>query len=254
MIQSPSRSRTRVTWQRYVAAASAVCAVTGAVAIVVAVVGGPGPGLSGYVSEAGISSSPYAAVYRGGVFGLAACLLMLAAALPAAPADELPGGAVLGSLMSSRLPAVVRSAAQLPVVRLIIGLLTGARAASALLVAGAVATAVSGTVSCSDGCPLPPYDRVTVADLVHGGASIAAVAACVFAMLAVALTTVDPVRLRVSVTAAAVALPLSAAVGLAMLTQGRGTTVGLLERLLLADIVWWAVCLATVLALSRSRP
>lgn len=198
-------------WRRAAAAIAAIAVTTGVAAVALAVVAGPGPGLTGYVSEAGVASSGYASTYRLGVFGLAAGLLLLAAALP-----------------------------------------TPLRLASALLVAAAGATTLSGAVTCSDGCPLPPFEPATSADLVHGGASVTAVAACVFAILAVAASGRAPLVLRrVSAGAAAVALPLSAAVGLAMLTLGRGTVVGVVERVLLAVVALWVITTALALALAR---
>ncbi|GIG86592.1 DUF998 domain-containing protein [Plantactinospora endophytica] len=126
------------------------------------------------------------------------------------------------------------------------------RLATGLLVASAVATVVSAGVSCRAACPLPPFDRVTLADLVHGGASIAAVAGTVFAMLALAATTgvAWPLR-RIAVAAAVVALPLSAIAGLALLLVGRSLLMGAVERLLLLDLAVWGV--ATALTLGRTR-
>ncbi|WFE38963.1 DUF998 domain-containing protein [Micromonospora sp. WMMD998] len=130
---------------------------------------------------------------------------------------------------------------------------TAARAASVLLGVGAVATTLSGTVTCSAGCPLPPFEAATVADLVHGGASIAATAAVVFAMLALVCSPAVGVALRrVAAIGAALALPLSGAVGLAMLLVGRGTLVGLLERSLLTVTAAWG--LATAVVLVRRGP
>ncbi|MBX7268441.1 DUF998 domain-containing protein [Micromonospora sp. Llam7] len=125
------------------------------------------------------------------------------------------------------------------------------RIAGALLTAGGLATVLSGAVTCSAGCPLPPFERATVADLVHGGASIAATAAVVFAMIAIARcpTTVPRLR-RTASLAAAVALPLAGAVGLAMLFAGRGSLVGVLERLLLAVAALWGVATALMLAIA----
>ncbi|MEV0328318.1 DUF998 domain-containing protein [Micromonospora echinospora] len=199
--------------RRAAAAGAAACVLGGAIAVVVAVVAGPGPGLTGYVSEAGVTDSGYAPTYRAGVFALAAGLLLLAVALPAA-----------------------------------------ARPAAALLVAGSACTLLSGAVTCSDGCPLPPFERATTADLVHGGASIAGVAAVVFAMVAVALCSAAGMRVRrVAAVGALVALPLAAAVGLAMLVVGRSALVGVLERLLLAETVGWGLATAVLLSLP-SRP
>jgi hypothetical protein len=202
-----------LTLRAAAAAAAAGCILAGASAVTVAVLAGPGPGFTGYVSEAGITGSDHAPTYRVGVYALAAGLLLLAAALP---------------------PAL--------------------RVAAALLAAGGLGTALSGAVTCSTGCPLPPFERATVADLVHGGASIAATAAVVLAMVAVTLARDAGARLRrLSALAAAVALPLCAAVGLAMLLVGRGTLVGVLERVVLAIAVLWGVAAATTVGLVDRR-
>ncbi|NYF57536.1 DUF998 domain-containing protein [Micromonospora purpureochromogenes] len=193
------------------ASAAAGCLLAGTVAVTVAVVAGPGPGLTGYVSEAGVADSGYAPTYRIGVFALAAALLLLATALPAA-----------------------------------------LRLAAALLGAGSVFTLLSAVVRCSTGCPLPPFQAATVADLVHGGSSIAAVAAVVFAMLALAWSpATTPALRRVSALGGALALPLSGAIALAMLVAGRGGLVGGLERVLLAVTFGWGLAAATALGLRR---
>ncbi|MFG1868076.1 DUF998 domain-containing protein [Micromonospora arborensis] len=200
--------------RRVAGSAAAGCALAGAVAVTVAVVAGPGPGLTGYVSEAGIAGSGHAATYRIGVLALAAALLLVGAALP-----------------------------------------PGVWAAPALLATAAVFTAVSGAVTCSAGCPLPPFERATAADLVHGGASIAATAAVVFAMITLAVSgPAGPVVRWLARVAAALALPLCATVGLAMLVVGRGAVVGVLERLILALAAVWGVTTATALALDRRPP
>ncbi|ROT33313.1 DUF998 domain-containing protein [Micromonospora sp. HM5-17] len=179
--------------------AAAACTVAGTGAVLLAVRAAPSLGLAGYVSEAGTAPSPGAALYRAGIFGLAAGLALLAAALP---------------------PTT--------------------RVAAALLGASAAGTVVSGAVPCTNGCPLPPYESVSLADLVHGGASVAAVAAGVFAMLALwsSAEVSRPVR-RLAAGAAVLALPLSAAVGLGMVIVGRGLLVGVVERLLLGIGVLW---------------
>ncbi|MEU5914357.1 DUF998 domain-containing protein [Micromonospora sp. NPDC047527] len=200
--------------RRAAASAAAGGALAGAVAVTFAVVFGPGPGLTGYVSEAGIAGSAYAAAYRIGVLALAGALLLLAVALP-----------------------------------------PGVRIAPALLATSAVFTAVSGAVTCSAGCPLPPFERATVADLVHGGASIVATAAVVLTMAVLAGSEQSgPAVRRLAARAATLAFPLCAAVGVAMLVVGRGTLVGVLERLVLGLAVLWAVATATTLALSRFIP
>ncbi|WP_433130566.1 DUF998 domain-containing protein [Micromonospora sp. CA-240977] len=198
--------------RRAAGSAAAGCGLAGAVAVTVAVVAGPGPGLTGYVSEAGIAGSGHAATYRIGILALAAALLLIGAALP---------------------PGVWA-------------------AAPALLATGAVLSAVSGAVTCSAGCPLPPFERTTTADLVHGGASIAATASVVFAMLTLSVSgPAGPAVRRLAAVTAALALPLCATVGLAMLVVGRGAVVGVLERLVLALLVAWGVATSTALALDR---
>ncbi|SIN38368.1 DUF998 domain-containing protein [Micromonospora cremea] len=191
--------------------ASAGSGLAGAVAVVVAVLSGSGPWLTGYVSEAGTADGGHAATYRIGILALAGSLLLLAAALP-----------------------------------------PGVRAAPALLAAGALFTAASGAVTCSAGCPLPPFERATAADLVHGGASIAATASVVFAMVALAVSgpAGRTVR-RLAGGAGALSLPLCASVGLAMLVIGRGAVVGVLERLILALAILWGLTTAIALALTR---
>ncbi|MFG1651190.1 DUF998 domain-containing protein [Micromonospora sp. NPDC049275] len=131
----------------------------------------------------------------------------------------------------------------------------GVRVAPALLATGAVLTAVSGAVTCSAGCPLPPFERTTVADLVHGGASIAATAAVVLAMVALAVSgPAGAMVRRLAAGTATLALPLCATVGVAMLVVGRGALVGVVERLVLGLAVLWGVATGTALALaSRHR-
>ncbi|MGI5522838.1 DUF998 domain-containing protein [Micromonospora sp. CA-259024] len=197
--------------RRVAGSAAAGCTLAGAVAVTVAVVAGPGAGLTGYVSEAGIAGSGHASTYRIGILALAGALLLLGAALP-----------------------------------------PGVWAAPALLATGAVCTAVSGAVTCSAGCPLPPFENATTADLVHGGASIVATASVVFAMVTLAVSgSAGPAVRRLAGVAAALALPLCVMVGLAMLVVGRGAVVGVLERLILALAVLWSLATATALALAR---
>jgi hypothetical protein len=117
-------------------------------------------------------------------------------------------------------------------------------AAGAALAAGAVFAALSGAVTCSPGCPLPPHDRPTARDLVHAGASVAALALCALAMVLLARSVTDPVARRISLVGAAVAVPLLAAAGSAMLLIGRSTVTGVLERLALAACLGWLVTIA----------
>ncbi|WP_341719584.1 DUF998 domain-containing protein [Micromonospora sp. FIMYZ51] len=236
---------------RVAAAGAALGVLVGASLVTLAVVAGPGPGLTGYVSEAGVADSGYAWTYRIGVFALALALLLLSAALH-------PDGGRRGSAGWCGVAfrhggagwcgsAAWRGSGGWRGDR-------GLRVAAALLVAGALATGLSGAVTCSAGCPLPPFEQATVADLVHGAASVAATAAVVFAMIAIALAPAAGRALRrIAATATVVALPLAGAVGLTMLFVGRGSLVGVLERLLLAVAAGWGLVTAAALARRRRR-
>jgi len=132
----------------------------------------------------------------------------------------------------------------------------------AVAAAGALAVAVpclliSGVVQCSAGCPLPPYEHPTAGDLVHAGASIAAVALCGLAMLAAALWSVD-LRVR-SLSRAMLWLlvPAGTAMAAALLFAGRTVLTGVLERVCLAGCLLWvaaAAALRTRPAAPRTRP
>jgi hypothetical protein len=126
-------------------------------------------------------------------------------------------------------------------------LLPVARLAAAALASAAAFTVASGSVTCSDGCPLPPFERATGADLVHGGASILAVAVCVGTMLLLAGGAGPAVLTRPARVALAAAGPLSVSVGLAMLVAGHGAATGVLERALLLVIAGWLFAVGALL-------
>jgi hypothetical protein len=129
--------------------------------------------------------------------------------------------------------------------------------AGALLLLAGAATVGSGTVSCSDGCPLPPYEITTAPDVIHAAASVLAVGATVLGMAALARPGPDRVLRACALGALALAGPLSAGVGLAMLLAGRGTAIGVLERALLTVTATWLVLTAARVAVpapdARSR-
>ncbi|MFY1660221.1 MULTISPECIES: DUF998 domain-containing protein [unclassified Micromonospora] len=125
----------------------------------------------------------------------------------------------------------------------------GVRAAAGLLGVGAVATVLSGAVTCSEGCPLPPFEATTVADLVHGGASIAATAAVVLAMLVLLFSpAADRGLRRIAAVGAAVALPVAAVVAAALLLVGRSALLGVSERVLLVVVAAWGLVTSGYLA------
>jgi hypothetical protein len=116
-----------------------------------------------------------------------------------------------------------------------------------LLAAGGLLAGLSGSVPCSVGCPLPPYQSPTAADLVHAAASILAVSAIVLAMIAIAAVAADPMLRQVSRVAAWIVVPVLATMGVAMLAIGRGHLTGLLERSVLTLAAAWALTMCVQL-------
>jgi hypothetical protein len=131
---------------------------------------------------------------------------------------------------------------------LLLAFAAGAAAAGLRPVAGLAALAVSlavpgllvsGTVQCSAGCPLPPYEHPTRGDLLHAGASMAAVGLCALAMLAAALWSTDRgVRLG-SRWAVAVMIPAGTAMLAGLLLVGKTPFTGAVERVCLAGCLAW---------------
>jgi hypothetical protein len=115
-----------------------------------------------------------------------------------------------------------------------------ARAAAALLAVAASMAAVSAAVPCSAGCPLPPYEAFTVADLVHTGAAMIGLAAVFVAMVTMAISVaVPPWQRRWAGGFAVAMLPLAVTEGLGMLLVGRGTLTAVVERVLLTVTACW---------------
>ena len=183
----------------------------GAMIMLAALIGAPGSWLTGYVSEAGTASQPYAAAYRAGLLVLALGVGLLGAAFAEQP-HARPG-------FPRRPGALVAT----------------------LLAASALMAATAGVVSCSDRCPLPPFEPTTVADVVHTAAGIAGIALLAVAMLVVAVLDPRPVLRRLAVAGAAGTVPLGVALGLTMLFAGRGPLGAVLERVLLVVAVSWLV-------------
>lgn len=117
------------------------------------------------------------------------------------------------------------------------------RWAALALLAAAPAVAVSGAVSCTDGCPLPPYAATTARDLGHAAASVIGVGCCALAMLAAAWLASGWLR-HASRIAVAAGWPLLIATAAGILAVGRGTFTGLTERLGLAVCVGWLLAVA----------
>lgn len=119
--------------------------------------------------------------------------------------------------------------------------------AATLLGAATPLVALSAAVSCTTGCPLPPYEQTTGTDLAHAAASLAGVACCALAMLQLARLAA-PGRLR-SVTRLALAVCWPPLVGTAVLILlvGRGPVTGQVERFALAACIAWLIATAALL-------
>jgi hypothetical protein len=123
--------------------------------------------------------------------------------------------------------------------------------ATLLGIAGGLA-GISGVVPCSDGCPLPPYEPTTVADVTHTAASIIGMVALAGAIALVAFSgPFDPLLRRLAAVAAVAVVPLGAALGLTMLFAGNGPLSAALERVLLVVAVSWLVGTSVVAATAR---
>jgi hypothetical protein len=117
----------------------------------------------------------------------------------------------------------------------------------ALLGLAAVLAATSGAVRCSSGCPLPPFEPTTVADVVHAAASIVGMVTLAAAMVAVAVArALRPATRRLACCAAALTVPLGGFLGLTMLFVGRSGLGASLERVLLVLAVSWLIGTALV--------
>jgi Protein of unknown function (DUF998) len=120
-----------------------------------------------------------------------------------------------------------------------------------LLLVSAVLASLSATVPCSPGCPLPPYETPTVADLVHGVGSTVGVGLTALAVLVLALSRrPGPVR-RLSRGFLWPLVPLGATMAFALAFLGRGWTIGVAERALLVVILAWMFLAGLVTALAH---
>ena len=105
--------------------------------------------------------------------------------------------------------------------------------ATALLVGAGLTTVVSASVPCSAGCPLPPYEDASGADLVHAGASIIGVGLFALAMAALGVWATDRGMRTIGRVGAALLIPLGLTIGVCMLAVGRGQATSTLERTIL---------------------
>jgi hypothetical protein len=221
IVRLPASAGPVTTAGRALSAAAGLATLIGATIMLVALVAAPGSWLQGYVSEAGTGGQPHARAYRWGLILLAFGVLLLALSIL-----RLGRGAP-----SRRTFALLRGAA-------------------VLLGVAAVLAATSGSVPCSNRCPLPPFEPTTVMDVVHTAASIAGLAVLAAAMVLIALAPMRQAIRGLASVAIVCTVPLGAVLGLTMLLVGRGAVAATAERALLFVAVCWLVGTA---ALLRSR-
>ena len=220
----------------------------------------------GYVSEAGAPGAPLRGLYRAGVYGVAIALAFFAAAVIALVREEDRRGTLLRSAAPgspSRWAGVSRWA-------------VGPAGVALAFAAAAPLAATSGAVSCTPGCPLPPFESPSQSDIVHALASIGGFGLATGAMLLLAIgeagavgssgpagataeaagATAEAVRTRdplraASRVSAGLLVPLLAITGLVMLVTGRGLLAGLLERAALGVALGWLVTAAVTVTIRR---
>ncbi|GAA2624506.1 hypothetical protein GCM10010399_64850 [Dactylosporangium fulvum] len=206
--------------RRWCAGLATAAACLGAVGLAVSVAGSAP---FRYVSESGVAGAPHAGLYRASMLLLAASLALLA--VPARHTLSFPvriGGLVLAPM------AMVSG-------------LGGLTLAVAAPLAG-----LSGLVTCSPGCPLPPYETPTANDLVHAAGAIGALLLLALVMLLYATQPDATALRRVGRFGILVAYPplILSAAGIALL--GRGLFTGLMERTALVAVSAWLIMTAAL--------
>ncbi|GGK90107.1 DUF998 domain-containing protein [Mangrovihabitans endophyticus] len=191
-----------------------------------------------------------------GLCVFAGAVIMLVA-LIATPGDWLHGYVSEAGAAGQPYAGVYRTG--LLVLAAGIGVLGGvvspmSRLAARLLLAAALLAGASGAVTCSAGCPLPPYERSTLTDLAHATASVVGMIVLAAAMAAVAWTVRDHVQRRMAAAALAPTVPLGAVLGVTMLVAGRGVLSAAVERVVLVVAVSWLIGAATVVAAAQPTP
>ncbi len=135
-----------------------------------------------------------------------------------------------------------------------VGVRALAAAAAVALAASGVLGAVSGSVACTQRCPLPPFATPTAADLVHGAASVIGVGLCGLAVLLIALGRHHgPVRLLARTTLWPLC-PLGALMAVELSFVGRGPLIGIAERTVLVVLLVWMCLTGALIAAGRAEP
>ncbi|MEV4707633.1 DUF998 domain-containing protein [Actinoplanes sp. NPDC049316] len=202
-----------------------------------------------------IGTSAGRALSAAAVFAVVVGALIMLVALVNAPGSWLRGyvseaGTAVSPLATAYRWGLLLLAAGVALLGL--ALRPASRLLLALLGGAGFLAATSAAVPCTHQCPLPPFERTTVSDVVHTAASIVGMAVLAGAMLTVALTSAFTyVMRRFALVATVLIVPLGAALGLTMLFVGRGLAGALLERILLIVAVSWLAA-TSLLTLLRS--
>jgi hypothetical protein len=118
--------------------------------------------------------------------------------------------------------------------------------AAAVLALAAPCLLVSSAARCSRGCPLPPFQRSTLGDLVHAGASIAAVGLCALAMLVAAWRATDRRLRKVSRWLAGFTIPVLCGMAVGLLAVGHSPFTAIVERISLLGCLSWLVTVSAL--------
>jgi hypothetical protein len=125
---------------------------------------------------------------------------------------------------------------------------------AALLAVAAVLAAISGAAPCSAHCPLPPYERATLSDVVHASAGVLGMIVLTAAMAAIAWTTRSAALRGLGWFGVALMVPVGGVLGLIMLIVGRSTAGADLERVLLVVAVLWLIAAALLRSAGADPP
>ncbi|MET7425350.1 DUF998 domain-containing protein [Dactylosporangium sp. NPDC005555] len=170
-----------------------------------------------YVSESGVAGAPHPTLYRVSMLLLAASLAFLA------------------------VPARHTARHGFPALRCV-----PAGVAAAAIALAAPLAALSGSVTCSPGCPLPPYETPQPRDLIHAAGAIGALLLLASAILVYATQPDNTTLRRAGRLGVLLAFPPLILSAIGILLLGRGLFTGLMERAALVGVSAWLVHTAAV--------
>lgn len=123
--------------------------------------------------------------------------------------------------------------------------------AASLLVASSLLFVGSAAVTCTPGCPLPPYQQTTAQDLIHAATSAGALGLAGLSMLVLAARYPDRLIAAACGIAGVLELGFMAATGIALLANTQGTVNGVLERCVVGAALSWLLVSGALLAVRR---